>query len=168
VAKSKKQQPSEGIPIRGAVRLNIVEDGEVVWDSGVCENQITAQLYSGAAALFLSVANSTSGNVKYVGIGGGSVPAGSTNSLPGEFTHGGNPVRVTIGSSTVNTATGGATAAIYATFPSGSTGQTGNLSNMGLYVASTGSNLLAGASVATAALSSNQAVNASYSVVFGT
>jgi hypothetical protein len=173
VPKSKKQQaPAGGIPIKGAFRLNIVEDGEIVYDSGVCENSVTAVGYNGLALLLLSAANSTNGIAKYLALGTGAASVNpSTTILPGELSHAGAPARVTFGanSQVSQTDSSHATAIMSATFPSGSTGMTGNIANLGLYVASTGSNLLAGQTLAggSQALSSNQAVNVTYSVALG-
>jgi hypothetical protein len=173
VAKSKhsKREPSaevEGVKIRGVFRVAIEEDGEIVWDSGDLENQIT---YDGWRVFLAGSLINYSGSTMragYIAIGTGSTQNASASTMTGEI--GGGTIRqaITTGanSGSVVTATSGASASMCVTFPSGSTGMTGNIGNVGIYSGSSGSGFFAGGTFATQALSSNQAVQVSYAVGF--
>lgn len=161
----KRQPPDDKIAVKGSFRLHILEDGEVVHDTGWVDNQVTRVGWQQYLAGRLMAVTGSNLQVGYCAIGTGGTVDASTTSLPGEI--GGGTIRQAIGANTqISTATNGASAVMSFTFPSGSSAMTGNISNVGLYSGSSGTALFAGNTYASQALSSNQAVNVTYTVGF--
>jgi hypothetical protein len=157
--------PTDGIKVKGSVRLQVTEDGEIISDTGWVDNQITYAGWQGMLALNI-LSNAGSSRPSHIAIGTGAASiTPSTTSLPGEC--GASTNRQAIGANTgSSTATSGASAIIYATFPSNSaiTGTGSSIANVGIFTASSGTGLLAAATYATQSVQSNQAVNVSYTI----
>lgn len=161
MAKTKKQQPPDSkVGIVGAYRLTINnQDGTVAGDSGWQKNAIvTNGLQNYLANRLINAASS----VTHVAIGVGTAPAASTTALPSELNSG--TVRVAIGNTGTTANASTATVSMATAFASGNSDRTGNISNIGLYGSTSGSNLFAGATYNSSPLSSTQAVNVSYTI----
>ena len=152
-------------------RVHIVDpDGSITGDSGWCKNQTTAlglqNFLAGAMA-----GSAGSKQIAYMALGTGGLVATTGTTLPGEIM--GSTQRVTVASSfSSRTTTGGScTQWFYATFNSANsflTGAGSNLSNIGLYAATTTNDtLFAGNTYASSACASNQSVNATYQIQLG-
>lgn len=157
--------PADGVAVKGSFRLTISnEDGSIAGDSGWHENIIVQEGFASfmAQALMGAAGSST---VSYLALGTGTVPAAADTSLNGEIT--GSTKRITLATASA-TASTAATASFTGTFQSTASFLTAQstISNIGLYAASSGSNLFAGNTYASSPCSTNQNVNCTYTIVF--
>lgn len=149
----------EGIRIRGMFRVNILEDGEVVGDSGWCENQVVNLGFNQYLVMSLgSIAGSK--YITHAALGSGGAPGAADTSLAGEV-----EVRTTV---TAATSSGSKTLRLTATFGSSDSfvTNTQNISNIGLFNTSSGGTIFAGNTYASSSCATNQDVNATYDIIF--
>jgi hypothetical protein len=149
---------NDSIKVRGFFRVQIEENGEIVGDSGIVENQITnlgKSLY--LARALGAIAGSL--QVSHVALGTGSVPGAADTTLQGEV----------VLRTTLSAATSGSTAVQFtATFDSGGSfvTDTRNISNIGLFNSSSTGTLFAGNTYASSSCATNQNVNVTYNITF--
>lgn len=157
------------IKVRGAFRLNIVEDGEIVGDSGWFDNTVTNNGKLGFLVRTLgAIANSS--QVSYVGVGTGTAPNATHNVLDGELTDT-TDSRVGVSASTV---AGSTSVAFYATFASSDSVITAahDISNIGLFATpmaagpATQGTLFAGNTYTSSSWATNQDLNITYQINF--
>ena len=145
--------------VRGFYRLQITDDGKVVGDSGWNENVV---VNTGFLNFLVKSLGSISGSmyVGYMALGTGGAPATDDTALAGEV-----EARTAVTAATSATSK---TVRFTATFASGGSfvTSTQNISNIGLYASSTGSNLFAGNTYASSSVATNQSVNATYDVTY--
>lgn len=150
---------SDGILVKGAFRLNIVENGEVVGDSGWLSNQVTNEGFRNYMARTLG-AISGSLQVSHLALGTGGAPAASDTSLAGEV----------VKRQAVTAATSSTSKAVLftGTFSSANSfvTNTQNISNIGLFNSSSTGTLFAGNTFASSSCATNQDVNVSYAISF--
>lgn len=144
------------VGIRGFFRVNITEDGKIVGDSGWLENQITNEGFRNIARLIGGITGSTA--VSHLALGTGGVPATGDTSLSGEV----------VKRAAVTAATSSTSKAVLftGTFSSSNSfvTSTQNISNIGLFPASSASTLIAGNTFASSSCATNQDVNCSYTL----
>jgi hypothetical protein len=157
--------------LAGFARIQINEKGKLIGDSGWVHNVITDYgLDEGLAQVLASQAGSV--RAAYAALGTGTAPATNATALDGE--NAATAGRDLISYATVTSATGIAcTARFYGTFGSSESRNTvTNLAirNIGLYTgsATSGSNLLCGATYTISTLNTNQDVNYTYEWRFAT
>lgn len=149
----------EDVKIRGFFRVQLENpDGEIVGDTGFCENQITnsGKRYYLAYALG-AIAGSL--QVSHVALGTGSVPGAADTTLQGEV----------VLRTTVTAASNGSTSVQFtATFASAGSfvTNTQNISNIGLFNSSSTGTLFAGNTYASSSCATNQNVNVTYNITF--
>lgn len=157
--------------LAGFARIKIKERGKLVGDSGWAHNVITDYgLDEGLGCVLASQAGSV--RAAYAALGTGTAPATNTTALPGENVQVSN-ARDLLSYSTVTAATGtGCTARFYGSFLSSESRITTTIAiqNIGLYSgsATSGSNLLCGATYTVSTLNTNQDVNYTYEWRFQT
>jgi len=148
--------------IRGFFRLNILENGKIVGDSGWRENQVTNL---GIQDYLVDAVLGNAGNkaVSHMALGTGAAPASDATSLSGEITHAAGS-RKAVSTSIVASRTAQFTAA-FASADSFVTA-TVNISNVGLFETSTteGGTIFAGNTYASSSLATNQNVNVTYQI----
>ena len=155
---------AEPLTIRGFFRLNILEDGKIVGDSGWQENTVTNQGKRDYLARLLG-ALASSKQVSHAAVGTGAAPAVGDTTLAGELTH-------AAGSrDAVSAATSGSTAVRFTgTFASANSHNTAslNISNIGLFQQSNTNTatIFAGAAYASSSFATNQDVNYTYDITF--
>lgn len=153
--------PAEGLKVRGFYRVQIIDPdtGEMAGDSGYQENQVTNL---GFNQYLVSALGSIAGSkyVSHIGLGTGGAPAAADTSLTGEV---GTRQAVTAATSSTSK-----TVRFTATFAAGwhSSASAHNISNIGLFNSSSTGTLFSGNTFASSSCASNQAVNATYDVVF--
>lgn len=166
MARKKKASNGEGVSesaqVIGMFRVNILEDGKIVGDSGWRKNLITnngAQYY-----LVENLIGSTgSRRVSYMGIGtGGSLSATSTT-IDGEIST--NTNRPTVSASIVASRTAQFTAQFASTVFS-TRGGASNISNIGLFYDVRTGDIFCGNTYTSSQWNTNQDVNATYQVRF--
>jgi hypothetical protein len=153
----------EGIKVRGMFRVVIrepdKEEGEIVGDSGFCQNQITND---GFNQYLVSVLGAIAGSkqISHMGLGTGGAPATGATTLANEV---GTRQAVTAATSSTSK-----TVRFTATFAAGwhSSGGAYNISNIGLFNSLSGGTLFAGNTYASSSCASNQAVNTTYDIIF--
>jgi hypothetical protein len=162
MTKTKKRAPVEGITVRGAYKLQIIDpDGTVAGEAEGTNAIVTQGLTNYLCARLIGAGSS----VTHIGIGTGAAPISSNTSLPGEL--GGGTNRVAIGGTATGATGSSAIVSMATSFASGTAAFTGNIANIGLFGhSSSASALFAGATYASSPLSSNQAVQVSYTVSF--
>lgn len=159
---------STEVRIKGAFRLNITEDGEIVGDTGWLENTVcTTGFTSYLAAGVMGAAGSS--KITHIAIGTSTTAINaSTTSLPGEV--GGSTNRATIGANSSTSAADSShgAAVMSGTFASNVaiTGAGSTIANIGLFGSSGGSSMFAGNTYASSPVASNQAINVTYTVSF--
>lgn len=153
---------SEGIKMKGMFRVHIANpDGSIAGDSGWRKNQITNDGMNQYVVMSLG---SISGSkfITHMAIGTGGAPAASDTALVGE-----QSVRAAV---TAATTTGSKTLNLLATFASAASFVTAskNISNIGLFNTSTAATgtIFAGNTFTSSACATNQAVNATYQIIF--
>lgn len=167
--RKKKKQDHDGVRLRGFFRVNVLEDGNVVGDSGWCENQVTNDGINQYIVNWV-VGNTASGkSVTHMALGTGTAPASNATSLAGEISHGTQQSRKSVTTSVESSRT----AQFIASFNS-ATGTaawittTVTLQNVGLFNTSTtgAGTILAGNTFATSSVATNQNVQVTYQLRF--
>jgi hypothetical protein len=158
--KTKRLKPTkDGVKVRGFFHVQIVEGDKIVGDSGWLQNQVTNL---GFNQFLVSALGSISGSkyASHLALGTGGAPAAPDTALAGEV---GTRTAVTAA-----TSSGSKTLRLTATFPSGwhTSSSAHNISNIGIFNSSSGGTLFAGNTYASSSCASNQAVNATYDVIF--
>src|SRR5438034_177518 len=104
-AKRRAAKPKEdGVKIRGAFRIKIMEDGKCVGDSGWKRNTIVNSGFQ-QFLQFAIIASSGSRTASHAALGTGTAPATNATTLPGELTEATSRCALTTGttgSKTVN------------------------------------------------------------------
>ncbi len=153
-----KKGVEEATKIRGFYRVNIVEDGEIVGDSGWQENLVTNL---GFNQYLVSTLGAIAGSkqLSHMALGTGGAPSATDTTLAGEV-----EVRAAV---TAATSSSSKTLRLTATFASAVSfvTDTQNISNVGLFNTSSGGTLFAGNTFASSSVATNQAVNATYDVI---
>jgi hypothetical protein len=161
--KIKKRSPSDAVQVKGFFRLNIVENGEVVGDSGWRENQVVDLGFSHYLVDLLGQ-GANSKQISRMMLGTGTAPGASATTLPGELN------TATYTRTTVSFAnTGSKTARFTATFASANSHITAavTLQNIGIINNTTSAGtLMAGNTYATSQWNTNQDINATYEIRF--
>lgn len=146
--------------LRGFYQVQITEDdGEIVGDSGRLENQVTNDGFlSYLVKLLGAVAGSS--QIGYMGLGTGGAPNATDTTLEGEVES-----RQAV---TAATSSDSKTLRFTATFASSDefVTDTQNISNIGLFALDAAGVLFAGNTFASSSCATNQAVQATYDVVF--
>jgi len=155
------------IGVRGFFRVQVLDDGSVVGDSGWKENTVT-NLGVNQYILNWILGNTTAAkSVSHMALGTGGAPAAADTSLAGELTHATNSRK------TVSTSVTASRTAVYtAAFNSSASWLTAsaNISNVGLFnileTSATANMLLAGNTFASSAVATNQNVQVTYELRF--
>jgi hypothetical protein len=151
------------VAIQGFSRVQIMEDGKVVGDSGfVGPNQITDL---GVARFLVALLGNTTGSsqVGFVALGTGGAPASDAVTLAGEIMDSAQRKAVAVADISSTTAQFTATFASNDSFLS----TTAALSNIGLYAATTtNATLFAGNTYTSSSCGTNQSVNVTYQIRF--
>ena len=151
------------VAIKGFSRVQIVEDGKVVGDTGfIGPNQITNDGFLNFLVKLLG-ASAGSSQIGYVALGTGGAPASNATTLPGEIMESTQRKAVTF----ANVAS--TTAQFTATFASGDSflSAAANLSNIGLFSGTaTDATIFAGNTFASSSCATNQSVNVTYQIRF--
>ena len=157
------RKTKDAIKVKGFYRLQIVEGGKIVGDSGYKQNLVTNDGFNNFLCKLLG-ALSGSSQVGYVAIGTGGAPAATDTTLAGEIMSSTKKTAVTAASSSNSK-----TVRFTATYSSSNsfTTATYNISNMGLF-ASTQSTatLFAGNTYSSSKLDTNQDLNITYDIGF--
>jgi hypothetical protein len=155
--------------VRGFTRVAIEQDGKIVGDSGFnpVHNMITNEGIEDFLAQLLA-AQASSKQVGFVSLGSGAAPASNATALPGEVLEANKRVAPTYAFTQRTAAAATATVQFTATFASGNSfiSTTFNISNIGLFNASTTGTLFAGNTYASSSCASNQNVNTTYEIQF--
>lgn len=150
--------------LRGFFKLNVVEDGKVVGDSGWRENTVTNL---GVQDYLVDALLGAAGNkaVTHMALGTGTAPAAAGTALEGELTQAAD-ARKTVSTSIVASKTGQFTAAFNSVDSFITT--TVTIQNVGLFETSTteGGTVFAGNTYSTSSLATNQNVNVTYQIRF--
>jgi hypothetical protein len=161
--KIQKRSPADAVQVKGFFRLNIVEDGEVVGDSGWRENQVVDLGFSHYLVDLLGQ-GANSKQISRMMLGTGTAPGASATTLPGELN------TATYTRTTVSFAnTGSKTARFTATFASANSHITAavTLQNIGIINNTTSAGtLMAGNTYSTSQWNTNQDINATYEIRF--
>jgi hypothetical protein len=154
--------PQDGVNVKGMYRVHLTEDGKVLGDSGWQKNQIVTQGFNAFLCETLG-AIAGSSQVGFMALGTGTAPGTSDTALNGEISASTKRTAVTAASSSTSKSV-----QFTATFSSANSFLAGssNISNIGLYAASSGSNLFAGNTYASSTCATNQNVNATYTLSF--
>lgn len=151
----------QGVGVRGFFHVQIMEDDKIVGDSGWLKNQVTNL---GFNQYLVSALGSIAGSkyVSHVALGTGTVPGAAATTLDGEL---GEAVRKAV---TAATSSGSKTVRFTATFASADSFVTAtrNISNIGLFNSNAAGTLFSGNTFASSSVATNQAVNATYDIVF--
>lgn len=151
----------EAIAVKGCFRLQIMEDGEIVGDSGWRENQV---VNLGFNQYVVSTIGAIAGSkqISHAALGSGTQPGAAGTSLEGEV-----EVRAAV---TAATSSSSKTLRLTATFASSDSfvTNTQNISNIGLFNTSTQATgtLLCGNTYASSSCATNQNVNVTYDLTF--
>lgn len=151
--------PSEKVGVRGFFHVQIVDGGKVIGDSGWNENTVVNLGFN--QYLCMSLGSSTGSKyVTHMALGTGAGPAAADTALGSEV---GTRQGVTFA-----TSSGSKTARFTATFAAGwhSSASAYNISSIGLYNTVSGGTVFAGNTYASSSCASNQAVNATYDIIF--
>lgn len=153
----------DGVKVKGAFRLNIVDGDKVVGDSGWNYNQVTNLGFN--QYIVQSIGTGLTGKtISHVALGTGGAPAAADTSLSGE-----NQIskRQAV---TAATSSGSKTLRLTATFNSSDSFVTAskNISNIGLFNTSavTTGTMFAGNTYASSSVATNQNVNVTYDIIF--
>jgi hypothetical protein len=163
IQKRKGKSPNDAIQVKGFFRLNIIENGEVVGDSGWRENQVVDLGFSHYLVDLLGQ-GANSKQISRMMLGTGTAPGASATTLPGELN------TATYTRTTVSFAnTGSKTARFTATFASANSHITAavTLQNIGIINNTTSAGtLMAGNTYSTSQWNTNQDINATYEIRF--
>jgi hypothetical protein len=153
--------PAEGIRLKNFSRVQIVNpDGSLAGDSGFTGPNTVVNL--GFNQYLVMSLGSIAGSkyLTHAGLGTGAGPAATDTALGSEV-----GTRTTL---TVATSSGSKTLRVTATFAAGWHTSAGayNISSIGLYNTLSGGTIFAGNTYASSSCASNQAVNATYDIIF--
>lgn len=153
--------------VRGFFRVKIVnQDGSLHGDSGWRENEITNLGYQDYLCNLLG-GQAASKFVNCIAIGTGTAPGAAATSLPNEL--GGSSRRATGANFSVAVSSDSKQVEFKGTFSSnGAVTTQSTLQNIGLFHTTNGGTLFAGNTYTTSTCDSNQAVNVTYKISFGT
>lgn len=153
-----KTKAKDGIGVQGRFRIQINENGKIVSDSGWKNNQVTDL---GFNQYLVSALGSISGSkyVSHIAIGTGTMPGAAATSLDGESMSNRKAV-------TAATSSSSKTVRFTATFASTDITASGNVRNIGLFNSSSTGTLFAGNTFTSSSLNTNQALNATYDIIF--
>lgn len=161
--RSRRKVPGDKAAVRGFFRVNILENGEVVGDSGWKENTITDNGYSNYL-LDLLGKSSSSKQISRMCLGTGTAPNATHNTLNGELNTA-TYTRTTVTYANVSSRT----ARFTATFASSSSHIVAatTLQNIGIINDTTSAGtLMAGNTYATSQWNTNQDLQATYEIRF--
>jgi hypothetical protein len=149
----------EAVPVKGCFRINIIENGEVVGDSGWMNNQITNLGFNQYLVSLLG-AIAGSKQIGFMALGTGTQPAAAGTSLQGEVVK-----RTAV---TAATSSSSKTVRFTATFGSSDSfvTSTQNISNVGLFNLSAAGTIFAGNTYASSSCATNQDCNCTYDIIF--
>jgi hypothetical protein len=149
--------------------LQLEEDGQIVGDSGWCENTITND---GKLSFLVKTLAASAGSALpgYIGIGTGTAPNATHTTLDGELTDTADGRKAL----TANTIAGSTSVGFYATFATDGNHITDShdIANIGLFAvslatdAATVGTLFAGNTFTSSTWATNQALNVSYQINF--
>ena len=153
------EAPKEGVGVRGCFRINIMEDGKLVGDSGWMENQVVNLGFNWYLAALLG---GTTGSLQvgFMALGSGTQPGAANTDLEGEVEE-----RTSVAAAT---SSGSKTVRFTATFGSSDSfvTDTQNISNVGLFALSAAGSIFAGNTYASSSCATNQDVNCTYDIIF--
>jgi len=153
--------------VKGSVRLQIEEDGEIVGDSGWNKNIITTGGFN--EYIIKQIGTSLTGSkVSHVNVGTNGTPASDATALPSEVV--GTSAQVWRAAVTASTSATSKTLQFVATLSSTASfvTTTQTINNVGLFGHTTTDALMAGASYTASSVGTNQNVNITYNLVFET
>lgn len=152
--------------IKGAVYLQIEEDGRIVGDSGWLKNIVTTGGFQNFCNLIGT--SLTGSEINFANVGTNGTPASNATALPSEVV--GTNSAVQRAAVTAATQAGSKTLRFTATLSSSNSfvTQSQTINNVGLFCHSTTDNLQAGVSYTASAVATNQNVNITYDLVFET
>jgi len=151
-----KSKGSDSLKLKGFARVQLVEDGKVVGDSGWQRNQVVDLGFQDYICAAIGAVGGSK-QISNMGIGTGTVPAASATSLAGE-----TGKRVTSSNSVMTSKT----LQMTCQFAGSDMGGTCTIQNVGLFNTSSGGTLCAGITYSTSQWASNQNVNATYQLRF--
>ena len=157
------QPTKQGIRVRGMFRIQLVEDGRIVGDSGWAQNLVVNEGFDDYLTRLLS-AQASSKQISRMMLGTGVNPAVTDTALPGEL----NTATYTRTTVTVSVVASSAVEfqATWASANSHITASTA-LQNIGIINDTTsGGSMFAGRSYTASTWNTNQNVNASYRITF--
>lgn len=167
LAKAVPEQPAEGVKARGFFRVAITAPGDeftVVGDSGWFPNQITNEGYRNWLRLLAGSASSSI--VSAANVGTGAAPAAADTTLSGELVGTNSAVqRATLQYSSNSNSKALSFLGTLNSTASFCTLQT-NISNIGLFLNTTGGTLFAGNTYTSSTCGTNQNVNITYTISF--
>ena len=150
---------NDGLKVKGAFRLQILDDGKIVGDSGWHKNVV---VNLGFNQYLVSTLGAIAGSkqLSHMAVGSGGAPNATETALAGEAV-----VRAAI---TAATSSASKTLRCTATFNSSASFVTAtlNLSNVGLFNTSSGGTIFAGNTFTSSSCATNQNVNATYDIIF--
>lgn len=166
MASKKAKIPKVALAVEGFYRVNILDNGKVVGDSGWKHNLIP----SGGLTKFISqsFASSSGSTVDYIALASDqSSLASDSTALSGEYT---GTKHLQVGTKQITTrasSTSGDTVRFLGIFTSNGVFQgVSTIAAIGLYAGTAASQIFCGGSFASSTLGSNQAINCTYDVVF--
>lgn len=152
----------DGMKVKGMFRVQITEDGKVVGDSGWHENQV---VNLGFNQYLVSTLGAIAGSkqIGYMALGTGTAPGAAATGLEGEV--------VKRAAVTAATSSGSKTVRFTATFASSDAfvTDTRTIKNIALVnnaASSDAHTIFSGNTYATSTVATNQAVNATYDIIF--
>jgi hypothetical protein len=152
-------RPKEKTGVKGMFRVHILEDGELVGDSGWQKNQISNLGY--LSFLCQALASSAgSSQIGFMALGTGTIVAAAGTNLDGEVSK-----RAAVTAASSNTSK---TIRFTATFDSSNSFVTAtkNIDNIGLFMSSSAGTIFSGNTFASSSCATNQIVNATYDIIF--
>jgi len=150
---------NEAVGVRGSYRLHILENGEIVGDSGWLDNQVTNEGFRNFLVRTLG-AIAGSMQISHLALGTGGVPAAADTTLAGEVVK-----RQAVTAATSSTSK---SVVFTGTFSSANSfvTDTRNISNIGLFNSSSTGTLFAGNTFASSSCATNQDVQSTYVITF--
>jgi hypothetical protein len=160
--KKKQRRAHDKVAIKGFSRVQIVEDGRVVGDSGFVGPNLVVNLGFEQFLVRTLGGMASSKTVSHVALGSGGAPAATDTSLAGEVMS--STQRKTVTAAVVASKTQQFTATFASVDSFVST--TFNISNVGLFNTSSGGTIFAGNTYTSSLLNTNQDVNVTYEIRF--
>ena len=154
----RKSKKADTVKVHGMFRLNLLENGKIVGDSGWRSNVITDLGFDQyICQTLLGMAGSK--KITYMGIGTGTAPTSAQTSLDGELAS-----RVTIATNTVASHTAQCAASFSSSVFSSQGPKT--IDNIGLWNTASGGTMFAGSTFASSQWNTNQDLVATYQIRF--